>query len=472
MKKYTKIIATLGPASDSKEIIEKLFKAGMNVARLNFSHGNYDYFSNLIKNIRSVSEEIAILLDTKGPEIRTGKILDGEIELKDNQELILTNQEINGNLEKISINYNQLSKVKIGNKILIDDGLIEADVIEVKKDYIKVKIINGGKLGSNKTVSIWGHNVEIPFLSKKDKKDIIFGIENKIDFIAASFVRSADEILELKKLLKKNNADNIKIISKIEHSLAVKNIDSIIKQSDGIMVARGDLAVEVAAEKVPGIQSSIITKCRDHGIPVIVATQMLESMKDNPRPTRAEVSDVARAIMEGTDAIMLSGETAGGKYPVKSVEMMTKIANEYDDYEKKEILKNLTSEKTDHPVTMFVTKSVYDATKELNIKTILVPTVSGYSARKISRFRPNSPIIAIVHNKQILRQLQLSWGVTSVYVKKYYENRIEMLSLLKRIAIKSKYVQKENDMVIIASGHILNESGHTNNMEIFKLCHM
>ncbi len=471
MKKYTKIVATLGPSSDSVETIKKLYEAGMDVARLNFSHGNHNYFSNLIKNIRKVSEDIAILIDTKGPEIRTGQIKNETIELKDNQELILTKKEIEGDIEKIHINYKKLHKLNIGNKILIDDGLIETQVLKVKNTYIKVRVLNGGNLGSKKTVSIWGHSVEIPFLSKKDREDILFGIKKEVDFIAASFVRTANEVQEIRDLLIKNNGENIKIISKIEHFESVENIEKIIEQSNGIMIARGDLAIEVPAQKVPQIQASIIIKCREYGKPVIVATQMLDSMKDKPRPTRAEVADVARAVMQGTDAIMLSGETANGKYPIKAVEMMVTIANEYDLCEKREILKNLHTKKElkNNSISMFITKSVHYASEQLKAKAIIVPTVSGYTARKVSRFRPNAPILAIIHNKTIARQLQLSWGVKTMLVNKFYENKIEMLDILKDKYLKSGFAENGNDLVIITSGHILNMAGRTNHMGIFKI---
>jgi len=474
MKKFTKIVATLGPTSDDIETIKNLYKEGMNVARLNFSHGSYEYFSKLIKNIRNVSEDIAILLDTKGPEIRTGEIKGDIVELKDNQKLILTKKEIIGDDKKVHLNYKHLDKLEKGNKILIDDGLIETSVLEVEKDHVLVKVINGGKLGSKKTVSIWGHSVKIPFLSKKDKEDILFGIKNNVDFIAASFVRNANEVKELKKLLEENNREDINIISKIEHSESVNNIDEIIKFSNGIMIARGDLAVEVPPEKVPGIQGLIIKKCRELGKPVIVATQMLESMKDNPRPTRAEVADVARAVMQGTDAVMLSGETAGGKYPQKAVKMMTKIANEYDLCDKEEIIESHHSEEElkKNSISMYITKSAYLATKQLKIKSLLIPTVSGFTARNVSRFRPRTPILALTHNKTVLRQLQLSWGVKPVLVDKYYENKKDMLNMLKKHVKEIGFARNDNDMVVITSGHIFNSSGHTSLLDIFRLKNM
>ncbi len=472
MKKFTKIVATLGPASDDIKTIRQLYNAGMNVARLNFSHGSYEYFEKIIKNIREVSDDIAILLDTKGPEIRTGVIADDIVILDDNQELIFTKEEIEGDSHKVYINYDKLEKLEVGNKILIDDGLIETEVLSVDGVEVKVKVLNGGKLGSRKTVSVWGHNVEIPFLSTKDKEDIEFGVKQGLDFIAASFVRTQGEVLELRKFLKKLNS-NMRVISKIEHSVSVENIEGIITSSFGIMVARGDLAVEIPMEKVPRVQVEIIRRCRELGKPVIVATQMLESMKDNPRPTRAEVSDVAQAIVQGTDAVMLSGETAGGKYPLKAVEMMATIAKEYDFVNHEEVLDNFSEEDYDkNSISIFITKSAYMASKTIKAKTILIPTVTGYSARKVSRFRPSIPILAIAHDKTVQRQLQLSWGVKAVFVKEYYENKADMLKILANQVEKSKYVKKDTDRVIIASGHILNKSGHTNHLEVYELKNM
>ncbi len=474
MDKFTKIVATIGPASDSIETIEKLYKAGMNVARLNFSHGSYEYFTDLIKKIRNVSEDIGILLDTKGPEIRTGEIKDGKVILIDNQELIITNKEIIGDNNKITLFYDDLMQLDIGNRILIDDGLIETEVIRKEKNEIVVEVLNGGELGSKKTVSIQGHSVNIPFLSEKDKKDIDFGIENNFDFIAASFVRNAQEVLELREYLQKKKS-KIRVISKIEHGDAIKNINEIIDASQGIMVARGDLGVEIPLEKVPMIQREIIHRCNELGRPVIVATQMLESMKDNPRPTRAEVADVAVAILQGADAIMLSGETASGKYPVKAVKTMAKIAKEYDKVVKTKILDNLHSENVmkNHSVSLFMTKSAYQASEDLKTTAILTPTESGFTARKVSRFKPRCPIYAITHDKTVVRQLQLSWGVHPMLEGEdsVYKDHDGMVNSLVKYIYEKGYVVEENK-VVVTSGHTLMQAGHTNMIEVYGVKHI
>ena len=468
--KSTKIIATLGPASDTKEIIEKLYNAGMNIARLNFSHGNHDYFRKLIKNIREVSDEIAILLDTKGPEIRSGEIENGEIEICDGQKLILTSKKILGNNEKITINYSKLHKLEIGNTIFIDDGLIEVKIIEKDGNDLISKVLNGCILGSKKTVSIRGHSVEIPFFSKKDKEDILFGIENNFDFIAASFIRNPQEVIEIKKFLKKNGGEDIMLISKIEHAESVVNINEIIYESKGIMVARGDLGVEIPLEKVPMVQKNIIKRCNELGRPVIVATQMLESMKGNPRPTRAEVGDVATAILDGTDAIMLSGETASGKYPLKAVKAMTSIAKEYDS--KVETVISDSFHKVEYlernSTSMFVTKAAYLASQTLNVSAIITPTETGFTARKVSRFKPKCPIIAITSDKRIMRQLQMTWGVISLYEKTKYDQLDLMVNAVVSKSFKKGLI-KINEKVVITAGHKLSRTGHTNIMEIFKV---
>ncbi len=473
MEKFTKIVATLGPSTDSVDVIRSLYKAGMNVARLNFSHGDYDYFEKLISNIREVSNEIAILLDTKGPEIRTGKIESGEIILKENQELILTKKDVLGNEKMIHINYAKLEKVSVGNKVLIDDGLIECEVVEVSNDELLVKVLNGGILGSRKTVSIWGHNVEIPFLSEKDVEDIKFGIKHNIDYIAASFVRNAQEVLELKEFLLKNDS-NIRIISKIEHADAVKNIDEIISASSAIMVARGDLGVEMPLEAVPKVQMEIIEKCNYFGKPVIVATQMLESMKINPRPTRAEVSDVASAILQGADAVMLSGETASGKYPVKAVAVMTKIAKNYDMDVVSKLSENSFGNlaKFKYPISTFVTLSASVAAKTLNAKAIITPTESGFTARKVARFKSKCPIYALTRNYTVLRQLQLSRGVFPVYFEFDCDKEICGYDQMIEKLVIDKYNTKEfgeNDIIVITAGHIKLKQGNTNMLEVYKI---
>lgn len=468
MDTYTKIVATIGPASDSKDVIFKLYDAGMRVARLNFSHGDYKYFTKVIKNIRSVSHEIAIMLDTKGPEIRSG-VLKENINLEQGDIVKISNKEFVGDKKKFSINYKNLLKLKKGDCVLIDDGLIEARVISKSKDEISIKIDNGGELGSRKTVSLRGHNVELNFLSEKDKQDIDFAIKNDFDFIAASFVRELKDVEEIRNYLEKKNS-KIRLISKIEHFKALENINEIVENSQGIMVARGDLGVEIAMEKIPRIQKEIIKKCNELGKPVIVATQMLESMKENSKPTRAEIADVAQAIMDGADAVMLSGETASGKFPINAVKVMTSIAKEYDLSVNSEIKDNLHSKKevSKNAVSMFVTKAAYLASEALDTGAIITPTESGYTARKVSRFKPKCPILAITRNITVLRQLQLSWGVFPYKNLRKYSSVDKMVYETIRFTYDRKLI-KLKDRVVITSGHTLAKSGFTNSLEVYSV---
>jgi pyruvate kinase len=470
VKKSTKIVATIGPTSDSKEILSKLYKEGMDVARLNFSHGTYPYFEKLISTIKEVSDDIAILLDTKGPEIRTGEIKDGETYLKEKSELKVSTQVIVGDDHGFTIHYKKLLELDVGTKVLIDDGLIECEVIKKSKVDLTLKVLNGGNLGSKKTVSLQGHIADLDFISKKDKEDILFGIKQDVDFVAASFVRTPEDVKQLRNLLDKNSGSHIHIISKIEHPLAVENIDEIIALSEGIMVARGDLGVEVPLYKVPEIQENIIRKCNLVGKPVIVATQMLESMKSNPRPTRAEVNDVAQAIMQGSDAIMLSGETAGGKYPVKSVQMMTQIAQNYDSIavSKAHVRNKHYFGEIEHSISTFITKSAYEASCNLPINALLIPTESGFSARQVSKFRPGPPIYALAYSRRIMRQLRLSWGVYPIL----NDDTSKLTKDLIHHSIMKCYDEKvisKKDKVVITAGHILRDSGHSNILEIFNV---
>ena len=328
----TKIVCTIGPASENEQTLEKLINAGMNVARLNFSHGDFEEHGNRIKSIRSVAEKlgknVAILLDTKGPEIRTNNMENGGIDLEAGQQLIVSMEEVLGTTEKISVTYPELvNDVHVGSKILLDDGLIELEVKQIEKNELYTEVLNNGTLKNKKGVNVPNVSVNLPGITDKDAADIEFGIEQGVDFIAASFVRRVSDVLDIRKLLEKHKATDIQIIPKIENREGVDNIDTILEISDGLMVARGDLGVEIPAEEVPLVQKQLIKKCNALGKPVITATQMLDSMQRNPRPTRAEASDVANAILDGTDAIMLSGETAAGSYPVEAVQTMHNIAS-------------------------------------------------------------------------------------------------------------------------------------------------
>lgn len=483
--KKTKIIATIGPSSDSVDIIKKLYKSGMNVARLNFSHGSYEYFEQLISNIRKVSDEITILLDTKGPEIRTSLInSEIDLELKLNQKITLSNNTLElTSISCIQLDYRHLFDVKPKNLIYIDDGSIGIEVTKVsQKDKLVYGVVKiPGKLGSKKTVSIHGHNVNIEFLSQKDKEDIKFGIKQGVDVVAASFVRKERDIIELEKFIDSNGGRGIKIISKIEHGEALENISGIVDRSFGIMVARGDLGVEAPIEKVPFIQERLVAMCNEFGKPVIVATQMLESMKNSKVPTRAEVNDVAQAILQGADCVMLSGETANGKYPLQAIEMMNKICLEYDCQVESCILDSMNNSSKDSKgnelnfvrrnqkeASLFVTKSAYYAARDLGAQAILVPTESGFSARKISRFKPQCDILAVTKDMRVFRQLHFSWGVRPFLHTSEYENHDGMINVLVDELVKKKVLDKKR-RVVIAFGKTVNKKGHTNTLEVYKV---
>ncbi|WP_106766393.1 pyruvate kinase [Paenibacillus faecalis] len=468
----TKIVCTIGPSSESLENTKKLIMAGMNVARLNFSHGDFEEHGNRIKTIRQASEElnktVAILLDTKGPEIRTGKLEVEPVELVEDEFITLTTEEILGDKNRISITYKDLPQdVQVGSTILIDDGLIGLTVVEVQGTEIKCRIVNGGTIKSKKGVNVPGVNISLPGITEKDANDIIFGIEQGIDFIAASFVRKASDVLEIRELLKRHNAEHVQIISKIENQQGIDNLDEILEVSDGLMVARGDLGVEIPAEEVPLAQKRMIEKCNIAGKPVITATQMLDSMQRNPRPTRAEASDVANAIFDGTDAIMLSGETAAGKYPVESVLTMSRIAEKaesalnYRDLFLKQRIAQETS------VTEAISQSVAISALDLNAKAIISSTESGQTARMVSKYRPKAPIIAVTTQERTLRRLALTWGVTPVKGESATSTD-EMFEYALQGGQKSGVV-KEGDLVVITAGVPLGKSGSTNLIKVSQI---
>gem|GEM_PF-312857 len=415
----TKIVCTIGPASESLENTKKLIEAGMNVARLNFSHGDFEEHGNRIKNIRQACRElgktVAILLDTKGPEIRLGNLAEEPIELKAGEYVTLTTENILGDRNRIPVTYQDLPRdVKPGDTILLDDGLIGLKVIEVQGTEIKCEIQNSGPIKSKKGVNVPGVAISLPGITEKDANDILFGIEQGIDFIAASFVRRASDVLEIRELLEKNNASHIQIIAKIENRQGVDNLDEILEVADGLMVARGDLGVEIPVEEVPLVQKMMIEKCNRVGKPVITATQMLDSMQRNPRPTRAEATDVANAIFDGTDAIMLSGETAAGKYPVESVLTMARIAERAEAaLEYREIfIRRASGQQT--TVTEAISQAVANSALDLDANAIITSTESGYTARMVSKYRPKAPIIAVTPSEHVMRALQLVWGVIPV----------------------------------------------------------
>lgn len=465
----TKIVCTIGPASESVETLMELMKAGMNVARLNFSHGNHEEHGARIKNIREAAKNlektVAILLDTKGPEIRTHTMENGEIQLKAGNEVIISMEEVVGTTERFSITYSGLiDDVEKGSKILLDDGLIELEVLDKGNNEIRTKILNSGILKNKKGVNVPNVVVNLPAMTEKDAQDILFGIEQNVDFIAASFVRKAQDVLAIRELLEKNNGASIQIIPKIENQQGVENIDEIIEVSDGLMVARGDLGVEIPAEDVPLVQKSLIKKCNTAGKPVITATQMLDSMQRNPRPTRAEASDVANAIFDGTDAIMLSGETAAGSYPVEAVQTMDRIASKAETaLSFQELLTNRRKE-SEVTITDAISQSVAHTALNLNVKAIITPTESGSTAQSISKYRPKAPIIAVTPNNKISRKLALVWGVQTK-VGKPTDSTDEMLDNAVQDALETGVVS-HGDLVILTAGVPVGTPGTTNLMKV------
>jgi len=465
----TKIVCTIGPASESLENTKKLIEAGMNVARLNFSHGDFEEHGNRIKNIRQACRElgktVAILLDTKGPEIRLGNLAEEPIELKAGEYVTLTTENILGDRNRIPVTYQDLPRdVKPGDTILLDDGLIGLKVIEVQGTEIKCEIQNSGPIKSKKGVNVPGVAISLPGITEKDANDILFGIEQGIDFIAASFVRRASDVLEIRELLEKNNASHIQIIAKIENRQGVDNLDEILEVADGLMVARGDLGVEIPVEEVPLVQKMMIEKCNRAGKPVITATQMLDSMQRNPRPTRAEASDVANAIFDGTDAIMLSGETAAGKYPVESVLTMARIAERAEAaLEYREIfIRRASGQQT--TVTEAISQAVANSALDLDANAIITSTESGYTARMVSKYRPKAPIIAVTPSEHVMRALQLVWGVIPV-LGTPAKTTDEMFDIAVNGAIRSGLV-KLGDTVVITAGVPVGRSGSTNLIKI------
>lgn len=462
----TKIIGTLGPACESKEILKELVLNGLNVVRLNLSHKDKIGLQNDITTIKAVREElkipVAILLDTRGPEIRTKNFAEGKVMLKAGKEVLLCNGDFDGDEEKFCITYPNLYKdVKKGSTILLDDGLIELEVLDVKEQKIRCLIKNGGMLKNKKGINVPGVFINLPALTDKDREDIIFGIQNDADYIAASFIRKASDVLEIRELLKANGGEDIRIISKIESQEGVDNIDEIIAVSDGIMIARGDLGVETPVEVIPLTQKMIIEKCNATEIPVITATQMLDSMINNPRPTRAEVSDVANAILDGTDAIMLSGETAAGAYPVEAVKVMRKIAVTTE--KSLEYGRKIPHGNRDN-VTNVVSYSSCSAAMHLGAKAIICPTFSGKTAGLISAFRPNMPIIATTANPKVQRQMQLYWGVTPILMKT--ETSTDVLFYKSVELAKQMNLVSPNDLVVITAGVPLGVAGSTNLMKV------
>jgi len=468
--KKTKIVCTIGPASEKKEIFTELVINGLNVARMNFSHGDHAEHLARFELVKEVREElntpVSILLDTKGPEIRTGKFGVPVVDLVEGQEFTLTTDDYMGDQNKCMISYDGLpNDVVPGNMILIDDGLVGLEVIEVVGNDIKTKVLNAGPIKNHKGVNVPGVSINLPAITPKDESDIKFGIENGIDFIAASFIRKAADVLEIRKILEENNAHDVHIISKIENQEGVDNLEEILEVSDGIMVARGDLGVEIPTEQVPLAQKLMIKRCNELGKPVITATQMLDSMIRNPRPTRAETTDVANAIFDGTDAIMLSGETAAGKYPVESVKTMATIAQAAEsalDY--KAIMRNVQASKADDTVTYAVSHATVNTAMDLNASAIITATASGFTARKISRFRPSAPVIAATSSDKVRRKMNLVWGVKTVKIDT--ATSTDEIFDLALDASREAGLIKKGDLVVMSAGVPVGVAGATNLMKV------
>ena len=462
--KKTKIVCTMGPNTDNREIMKELALNGMDVARFNFSHGDHAEHKHRLEILESVREELGIpiasLLDTKGPEIRTGKLKDGKkVTLKEGDLYTLTTEEIVGDETRGYINYAGLAEdVKPGDRILIDDGLIELHVREVNGTDIVCRIENGGELGEKKGVNVPGVRVKLPALTDKDKEDIRFGVDAGFDFVAASFVRNADAIREIREILDEKGSA-MQIIAKIENEEGIENIDSIIEASDGIMVARVDMGVEIPAEKVPHIQKMIIRKCNLACKVVITATQMLDSMIRNPRPTRAEVSDVANAVYEGTDAVMLSGETAMGSYPIEAVRMMSQIAEESEKYldymfyqRRKVSAENLRN------ISNTVCYSSVATASDLEAPVIVAPSVSGFTTRMLSKWRPKALIAGLSPSMTAVRQMQLYWGVKPFHAKRAESTDALLFASVE--LLKEKGIVKEGEIVVATAGVVTRANRH------------
>lgn len=468
--KKTKIVCTLGPASDTKDILVQLIEEGMNVARFNFSHGSHEEHLERFNKLKAAREEtgklVAILLDTKGPEIRTHEIENNQAELVKGSTVRIAMEEIVGNAEKFSVSYSELiNDVELGTKILIDDGLIELNVTEIDRENneIVTQVLNTGTIKTKKGINVPGAKLNLPAITDKDEADIRFGAQQGIDFVAASFVRRASDVMEIRAVLEDEGFLNVKIVSKIENEEGVKNIDEILAVSDAIMVARGDLGVEIPTEDVPIVQKQIIKKCNQAGKPVITATQMLDSMQKNPRPTRAEAGDVANAIFDGTDAVMLSGETAAGEYPVEAVRMMASICSRTEEAFVGQDAFTLKSYDNDD-LTEAIGQAVGHTARNLGIKTIVAATSSGHTANMIAKYRPQAHILAATFDEVASRSLALTWGVEAYVIEKPGSTD-EMLDSATALAQEKGYAG-EGDLIIITAGVPVGESGTTNIMKI------
>jgi pyruvate kinase len=463
----TKIVCTLGPACDTQDKLEELIKAGMNVARLNMSHATHEYHSNLIKNVRYVSRAldrpVGILLDLQGPKIRVGTIKE-TARLEPGQKFILTTRDVQGNSREVNVPFTELlHSVAPGQALLLDDGLIELLVEDVSDTDIITKIVRGGELKEHKGINLPNSTIKMHSITDKDITDLTFGLEQHVTMVAMSFVRTSQDVLDLRKVIEDNQED-VPIIAKIEKHEAVKNIDSIIDVVNGIMVARGDLGIEIPMAEVPIVQKMIISKCNAKAIPVITATQMLDSMIRNPIPTRAEATDVANAVFDGTDALMLSGETAFGEYPIKAVETMARIA-EYT--EASPYYKHAIAAKTPSPalsITDSVAFATTEAARNLKAQAIITATQTGYSARKVSKYKPQMPAYAVTNDNEVMDRLTLSWGIFPVHIGRP-PNLDSLIEESVNACLEQKYI-KNGDLVVITAGILTGIPGGTNIMKV------
>ncbi len=467
----TKIICTIGPASENEEILRELMLAGMNVARFNFSHGTHEEQKQKLAKVIKISNElnlpVATLLDTKGPEIRLRDFEGGKAELESGQLFILTTQELLGTKEKAAITYKNLKNdIAVGSTILIDDGKIEMTVEKIEGEEIHCRVVNGGKVSNHKGINAPGAQLSMPFISEVDYEDIKFCAQMGYDFLAASFVRSKEDILEVRKILDEFGS-KAQVIAKIENMQGIENLDAILEVSDGIMVARGDMGVEVPLEEVPSLQKMMIKKAVAQGKHVITATQMLESMITNPRPTRAETADVANAIYDGTTAIMLSGESAAGAYPVEAVKTMARIAERTEeDIDYKSRLQKIVTN-GEYDITTAISHATCTTAMDLNAAAIITVTMSGFTANMISRYKPGCPIIGCSVNPRVCRQLNLAWGVQPLLMKKE-ETADDLFEDAERLAVKSGYL-KEGDVAVLTAGVPLGVSGNTNMIRVIEV---
>jgi len=469
-ERRTKIVCTIGPSTSEKSQIKKLVEHGMNVARLNFSHGTHEDHAKVIENIREVASEyqqsIAILMDLQGPKIRVGRMKDGGQILKEGEIIKITPSDVEGHSKLLPIDYKNLAKdAEAGNTILMDDGLLELEVVKNNGETLDAKVVVGGMIKERKGVNLPNVRISIPAMTEKDIEDLAFGLEQDVDIVAISFVRSARDIQQLISRIRAKNSD-ASIIAKIEKPEAVKVIDEIIEETDGIMVARGDLGIEIASERVPMVQKKIIEKCRLNGKSVITATQMLDSMINNPRPTRAESSDVANAVLDGTDAVMLSGETAAGKYPIKSVDVMDNICRNVEA-KANYIYNSLEYRKPEWKEKQVVESLAYSCVRiaeNVDAKVIATITHSGNTARRIAKFRPNVPIVAFTETQKVRRQLNLVWGVKPVRLDQIFDTD-KSVKLMEDYLKDNGWV-KTGDRVIIATGIPIAQKGRTNMVKV------